>query len=119
MEESILRKYIIIGVIVLINIILILFTCISVVKSINKIERGEVTINKTEEQELYTNIEETDENQNNEHIIENNSFSISKVFDNIIKGTSFINMKILQQCILLIIGINLAILSIIIFRKLN
>lgn len=35
-----LKRYIVIGLIVLINIILIIFVCISVMKSINRIESG-------------------------------------------------------------------------------
>ena len=119
MDESILKKYIVIILIVLINVILIILTCISVAKSINRIEKGEVIVAKTEEHKLNINTEELNEEQDNDYNTENTSFTINNFFNNISKIISFINKKNLQLCILLIIGINLAILSIIIYRKLK
>ena len=124
MEETFLKKYILIGIIVFVNIILILLTAISVIKSINKVAKGETINSKVETaSEMQDLNRETQDEQVEDNIQDddmgNMNFSLSDIFTNFSKIKDYIDMKSIQTCILLVLGVNLAILSFLILRKLK
>lgn len=116
MDEPKLKRYIVIGLIVLINIILIIFVCISVMKSINRIESGSTNNvnNSIGEESVASSTEDTNYIENDE--VQEMDISFGSIFKKISKN---INAKVTLQGILLLIGINLVILSIIVYRKLK
>ena len=123
-EETFLKKYILIGIIVFVNIILILLTAISVIKSINKVAKGETINSKVETaSEMQDLNRETQDEQVEDNIQDddmgNMNFSLSDIFTNFSKIKDYIDMKSIQTCILLVLGVNLAILSFLILRKLK
>ena len=117
MESDVIKKYILIVVIVIVNIILIILTSVSVLKSINKIARGEVK--KSQFEKTYSendeNFEEQEEVAENDYTEEDMSFDFS--LQNFLQLKEYINTRDLQLCILIIIGINLFILAILIYKK--
>ena len=86
-EETFLKKYILIGIIVFVNIILILLTAISVIKSINKVAKGETINSKVETaSEMQDLNRETQDEQVEDNIQDddmgNMNFSLSDIFIN-------------------------------------
>ena len=117
MDSEVVKKYILIVIIVLINIILIILTSVSVVKSINKIARGEVKKSQFEKtyNENDENFEEQKEDAENDYTEEDMSFNFS--LQDFLQLKEYINTSNLQLCILIIIGINLLILAVLIYKK--
>ncbi len=122
MDRDVLKKYILFAIIVLVNIILIILTSISVIKSVRRIESGEI-----QSSNLETNMIEQEEIGNEQQEIiddeseENPDLDISAeiMYDKILSIEDYIDMHNLQLCVLIIIGINLLILAILIFRKIR
>ena len=122
MNRDVLKKYILFAIIVLVNIILIILTSVSVIKSVKRIESGEI-----QNSEFKTNIVEQEESFNEqEDLIDekyeenpDSDISAESIFDKILSIEDYINMQNLQLCSLIIIGINLLILAILIFRKIH
>ena len=121
MDGNIIKKNILIAIIVLVNIILIILTSISVIKSVKRIENGETVSNAETniagQDEIYDKqdgtLEDQTENDNDLNI------SADSMYNNLMSIKEYINMQNLQLCILIIIGINLLILAIIIYRKIR
>ena len=97
-------------------------TSVSVIKSVKRIESGEI-----QNSEFKTNIVEQEESFNEqEDLIDekyeenpDSDISAESIFDKILSIEDYINMQNLQLCSLIIIGINLLILAILIFRKIH
>ena len=85
MDESNLKRCITIGIIVLVNIIIVIFTCISVIKSVNKIESGNVPISTKSEEDADSYTENMNEVQEDDLQEDDTSMSFSSLFSKIAK----------------------------------
>lgn len=125
MDEPKLKRYILIGLIVFVNAIFIIFTVVSVIKSVNRIESGQVSVSHTEDNS-EANAGDLTEAQGEEQVVEEEGgddigegLSVGSIFSKIAKLKDHIDTQNLITCLLLLIGTNLAILSILIFRKIK